>query len=298
MIVGQKHIIEDIKIQIDACKKTDKYIPHIMLYGPEGHGKTSIAKYIAELSGFSLERFNYISTNGSKLVGSYEIEDLCYRLKSNDILFVDEVHTLGKKEGARELFYTVLENFEYPGINVPKFTCIAATTDFSKLSAPFRDRFPLQYRVRPYTVEEISEILENIGCSKDMSGAIARRSRNVPRIAKNLYDRVNNEAIANNGGVITEELANTCFIRNGIDENGMDMIDRKIINLLYHQQAFQRRKAMGIKRLCDYLSLKEDDYKMMYEPFLIRINMIGITGKGRFLTQRGKDYIEQNELSI
>lgn len=292
IIIGQEHIINDLEIQVDASRKKNEPLPHVMLFGPAGHGKTTIAKYVASLMGFDQDRFKKIQTVGNEITSIDEVIDLAYLLKRDDIVFIDEIHAIGRT--ARDAFYGMLEEFYYPGIHVFPFTCVGATTDFSRLPTPLRDRFQLQYRVKPYETEHIEKILELNGCPKDVAVVIAQRTRNVPRISKNFLLRIQNEALSTNNGVITEQVALDCFNRSGINHLGMDDIDRRIINLLYEEQAFRRKNAVGIKALCDQLDLDPRDYKVMYEPFLVRIKMVGITGRGRILTQEGKEFLEEN----
>lgn len=287
-IVGQENIMRDISINIQASRIKNTPMPHTIISGASGHGKTTIATYIAtEMGG----KFRVLI--GSAITDSDDVEDIAFSITDKEVVFIDEIHALGKKSGVYESIYSILDDKELNGIELDDFTLIGATTDIAEIRTPLKNRFILQYRLTPYKQEQIEEILADIGCDKLIASEIAKRSRNVPRIAKNFYSRIQDEAIVSNSGIVTKDIVNSLFTRNGIDEMGLDETDRAILLLLFKRQAYQRRNAIGSNSISDQLNIKMDDLKLVYEPHLIRVGLMERTARGRILTAKGQEYIKQ-----
>lgn len=293
--VGQERIKENLRIAIGAAKKRKEPIEHILLHGPSGLGKTTLAYLIArELNA------NIKITSGTALEKAGDIGSILTGLSDGDILFIDEVHRLNKM--VEEVIYPAMENFKLDivigkgnaaktlQIDLPRFTLVAATTKISMLSAPFRSRFGLNFRLDFYKDADIEKILARssellrINIEPSAITAIARSSRFTPRVANRLLKRVRDYAQVHDVPRITADVAPRALDMLEVDQRGLEETDRKILLSIAHQ--FDGG-PVGVKSIAAAISEEESTIEDVYEPYLIQIGFLARTPKGRVITKDG-----------
>ena len=291
--IGQTSIKETLKISIEACKKRNTTLDHLLFYGPPGLGKTTLANIIA----------NELNTN-IKITSAPSIESPRYivgilmQLKEGDVLFIDEIHRLNKI--AEEILYPAMEDFSIDlttgksqtvktmRIPMPKFTLIGATTKAGALSGPLRDRFGIIHRLEFYTPEELSTIIKRtaqiLQFKIDDFAAleIAQRSRCTPRIANRLVKRCADWAIVKADGIITKEIVMDALNALDIDELGLDITDRNMLKLMI--ESFNGG-PVGIETFAVALGEDIRTIEDVYEPYLIQKGFISRTPRGRKVTK-------------
>lgn len=293
--VGQEKTKRNLKILIAASKKRSEPLEHILLHGPSGLGKTTLAYLIAKDFGSSIR-----ITSGAALQKAGDIGSILTGLSDGDFLFIDEVHRLNKT--IEETLYPAMENYKLDiiigkgnsaktlQINLPKFTLIAATTRISLLSNPFRSRFGVQHRLDFYTQEEIEQILAR---SAKMLGVntqprameiIARSSRFTPRIANRLLKRVRDYAEVDGKKVIDPKSAAAALKLLDIDEIGLEQTDRQILLAIANNF---NGGPVGLKSIAAAVLEEEDTIEDVYEPYLMQIGFIARTSRGRVVTDAG-----------
>ena len=241
--VGQENVKELLKVYIEAAKQRGDALDHVLLYGPPGLGKTTLANIIAAEMGVSIR-----ITSGPALEKTGDIVALLTNLQEGDILFIDEIHRLSRT--VEEVLYPAMEDFEFDIIigkgpsarsirfDLPKFTLIGATTRSGQLTSPFRDRFGVLFRLELYTVKELAQIVTRsadiLGIKIEPQGAeeIASRSRGTPRIANRLLKRVRDFAQIMGDGTITKKIAQSALLKLNIDEIGLDNTDRNMLEAM------------------------------------------------------------------
>lgn len=297
--VGQEKIKNNLKIAIGAAGKRKETIDHILLHGPSGLGKTTLAYLIArELNS------NIKITSGTALEKAGDVGSILTGLSDGDILFIDEVHRLNKM--VEEVIYPAMENFKLDiiigkgtaaktlQIDLPKFTLIAATTKISMLSSPFRSRFGLNFRLEFYKQDEIEKIIQRsanllgIAVEPGAVSLLAKASRYTPRIANRLLKRARDYSQMNDKDSITSEMAPLALKMLDIDEEGLDETDRKI--LLTIAQQFDGG-PVGLKSVAAAISEEESTIEDVYEPYLIQAGLLARTPKGRVITKEGLKHI-------
>lgn len=297
--VGQEKIKENLKILIGAAKKRNEAIEHLLLHGPSGLGKTTLAYLIAKELGSGLK-----ITSGTALEKAGDVGSILTGLNDGDVLFIDEVHRLNK--AVEEVIYPAMEGFKLDiiigkgnsaktlQIDLPKFTLIAATTKISMLSSPFRSRFGMNFRLDFYTQEDIEKIimqsakLLNISIKPQAIKFIAQASRFTPRIANRLLKRVRDYAQMGNKETVDPETAENTLKMLEIDERGLEETDRKILFTI--AETFDGG-PVGLKAVAAAISEEENTIEDVYEPYLIRAGLIARTSKGRIITQQGLKHI-------
>lgn len=297
--IGQEKIKSNLKIAIEAAKKRKEPIEHILLHGPSGLGKTTLAYIAAKELGASMR-----ITSGTALEKAGDVGSILTGLNDGDILFIDEVHRLNKN--IEEVIYPAMENFNLDivigkgnsaktlQIDLPKFTLIAATTKISLLSSPFRSRFGINFRLDFYSKEEIEKILSRsaellgIRADKKAIGVIAEASRFTPRVANRLLKRVRDYAQVKDIGDISTALAESSLKMLDIDNQGLEDTDRKI--LLTIAEKFNGG-PVGIKSIAASISEEEETIEDVYEPYLMRIGFLARTPKGRIVTSIGYKHL-------
>lgn len=303
--IGQDRIKENIEVFIKSAKKRKGVLDHILLSGPPGLGKTTLAHCISNEM-----QTEIIATSGPVIERPFDLAGILTKLKPRSILFIDEIHRLPKN--VEEYLYSAMENYEIdlivdkgPGAKSIKFklapfTLIGATTRTGLLTGPLRSRFGIQIRIDYYSVSEIHKIIERsakilkIETSKEGINEIAKRSRGTPRIANRLLKRVRDFAIVKGKGIINEEIAKYALSKMEVNEYGLDEMDKKIIETIYYK--FHNR-PVGLKTLASALDEDENTIEEVYEPFLIREGFIEKTARGRVLTKKSIElFFKQKEL--
>ena len=287
--IGQTKVKENMKIYIEAAKKRKEPLDHVLLYGPPGLGKTTLANIISNEMNSNIK-----ITSGPAIEKPGDLAALLTNLSEFDVLFIDEIHRLNKS--VEEILYPAMEDYTLDIIigkgtaarsirlDLPKFTLIGATTRAGSLTTPLRDRFGIVNRLEIYNVEDLTTIVKRsatiLEISMDEGAAIeiARRSRGTPRIANRLLKRVRDYAAVLGDGNITIEIARVALNRLEIDEIGLDEIDRKILNALIN--VYQGR-PVGIETIAVTIGEEPETVEDVYEPYLVQIGFISRTPKGR-----------------
>ena len=299
--IGQEKIKESLLIFLQAAKAREETIDHILLYGPPGIGKTSLANIIAREMDVSIK-----STSGPAIERAGDLASLLTNLEEGDILFIDEIHRLPRI--VEEILYPAMEDYNLdimlgkgPGarsvkLDLPRFTLIGATTRYASLSSPLRDRFGSVYRLDYYEPDEIRQIV--IRSSKilktplepDAGKEIALRARRTPRIANRLLRRCRDYAEVKGSGLITADLAKQALEMLAVDSFGLDANDRRILHAIINQF---KGGPVGISTLAAATSEEIDTIEDVYEPYLMRIGFLARTPKGRVVTPQAYDHLGQ-----
>ena len=309
--IGQEKAKDNLQVFIDAARMRAEPLDHVLLYGPPGLGKTTMAAVIANEMGVNMR-----ITSGPTIEKAGDLAALLTNLQENDMLFVDEIHRLNR--AVEEILYPAMEDYAIdiiigkgPSANsirldLPKFTLIGATTRAGQLTAPLRDRFGVNLRLELYTPEELQRIVERsagiLGIEIDSAGAreIASRSRGTPRIANRLLKRVRDYAQVRADGVITKDVANDALLRLEVDQLGLDATDRlrlRSIIDLYHGG------PVGLDTLAATIGEESVTLEDVYEPYLLQQGFLTRTPRGRCVTRKayehlGLEYLGQQQLEI
>jgi len=290
---GQAKVKERLEITVAAAKQRNEAIDHILLNGPPGLGKTTLANIIAKAMGANLK-----STSGPTIEKAGDLAGLLTNLEEGDVLFIDEIHRLQKT--IEEYLYPAMEDFKLDIIidqgpnarsvrlNLPRFTLIGATTRSGLLTAPLLTRFPVRERLDYYQAEQLQQIvlrsarLLNIEIEEAGAREIARRSRGTPRIANNLLRRVRDYAQVRGDGRITAPLADKSLAILEIDENGLDEMDKRILEAIISKFS---GGPVGVSSLAVAVGEEPDTLEEVYEPYLIMEGYLKRTPQGRVATE-------------
>lgn len=297
--IGQQNIKNNLVIAVEAAKKRGESLDHVLLHGPPGLGKTTLAYVIANEAGVNIK-----ITSGPALEKQGDIASIISNLQENDILFIDEIHRL--KPVVEEVLYTAMEDFgidiiigKGPSarnmrINLPKFTLIGATTKLSMLSSPLRARFGNVFKLQFYDETDIQQILMRsasiLGCNIDarVAGMLAKSCRQTPRIANRLLKRVRDYADVKNASVIDEGVLAKTLKGIGVDEIGLDHTDREILSMIISKF---KGGPVGLNTLAAAISEEQSTIEDIYEPFLIQSGFLQRTARGRIVTERGYQHL-------
>ncbi len=298
--IGQENVKENLAILIGAAKKRKESLEHILIHGPSGLGKTTLAYIVAKEFGAGIR-----ITSGAALEKAGDIGSILTGLSDGDFLFIDEVHRLNKT--VEETLYPAMENYcldiiigkgtsaKTLQVKLPRFTLIAATTRISLLSNPFRSRFGAHYKLDFYDQKEIEKILRRsakllkIEVDNDAIVKIASASRFTPRIANRLLKRVRDYTQVQDSAVLTGSFATKALDLLGIDEIGLDSTDRKILTLI--SKNFNGG-PVGLKSIAAAIAEEEDTIEDVYEPYLMQIGFLARTSRGRMLTDLAVKHLE------
>ena len=297
--IGQREAKDNLNIYIQATKQRGEALDHVLLYGPPGLGKTTLAGIIANELGV-----NFRITSGPAIEKAGDLAAILTNLDEHDVLFIDEIHRLSRS--VEEVLYSAMEDYALDiiigkgpsarsvRIDLPKFTLVGATTRAGALAAPLRDRFGIVSRLEYYKQEELefivtraAEIL-NIGIETAGASEIARRSRGTPRIANRLLKRVRDFAQVVGNGVITADIADEALKRLHVDKMGLDRIDRRVLKCIIENYD---GGPVGIETIAAAVSEERDTIEDVYEPYLMQLGFLGRTPRGRVATKLAYEHL-------
>ena len=297
--IGQDKVKENLKIYIEAAKRRNDPLDHVLLYGPPGLGKTTLSNIIAAEMGVNIR-----ITSGPAIEKQGDLAAILTNLNEGDVLFIDEIHRLSRS--VEEILYPAMEDYALDIIigkgpsarsirlDLPRFTLVGATTRSGQLTAPLRDRFGVLLRLELYTPEQLAQIVTRsagilgIGIDKDGALEIASRSRGTPRIANRLLKRVRDIAQVEFDGEIAEKVAQSALARFEIDELGLDDFDRKMLSTII---TAYNGGPVGLDTLAAAMGEEAVTIEDVYEPYLMQIGFLTRTARGRCVTKLAYDHL-------
>ena len=297
--LGQARVKDNLGVLIDAARQRDEPLDHVLLSGPPGLGKTTLAQVISNELGVKLK-----TTSGPAVERAGDLAAILTNLEERDVLFIDEIHRLNRV--VEEVLYPAMEDFTLDIIigkgpaarsirlELPRFTLVGATTRTGLLTGPLRDRFGMSFRLDYYTAEELQAIVERsakiLEVSIDVEGAaeIARRSRGTPRLANRLLKRVRDFAQVRHEGSIDEDIAAEALAFFEVDHLGLDSMDNKILFML--AETF-RGRPVGLNTIASAVGEEPGTLEDVYEPYLLQLGLLARTPKGRQATARAYEHL-------
>lgn len=297
--IGQERLKQNLQLAIEAAQKRGEPLDHVLLHGPPGLGKTTMASVIAHEMGAQIR-----VTSGPAIERSGDLASLLTNLSDGDILFIDEIHRLNRT--VEEVLYSAMEDFKLDimlgkgpsarslRLDLPKFTIIGATTRTGSLAAPLRDRFGMIHRLEFYKPEEIQQIIERaakilkVKIDKPAAAELAKRARLTPRIANRLLKRVRDYADVNGDGIIDTELSHKALELMDIDELGLDNADRMLLAAIIDNYA---GGPVGVETLAAITAEERGTIEDFYEPYLMQIGLLERTSRGRKVTPKAYKHL-------
>jgi Holliday junction DNA helicase RuvB len=295
--IGQPRVKEQLGIALEAAKGREEALDHVLLVGPPGLGKTSLAFIVREELGVGIR-----TVAGPALERKGDLAAILTSLEEHDVLFVDEIHRLSR--AVEEILYPALEDFRLDIIvgqgpaartltlDLPPFTLVGATTRTGLLTTPLRDRFGMTYRLEYYAVEDLATIVRRssqilgVEIADGAAEEIARRARGTPRVANRILRRVRDVAEVRHDGVVTIAVAGEALELLEVDENGLERIDRELLSAIAHKFG---GGPVGLSTLAVTLGEEPDTIEDVYEPYLLQLGLIQRTPRGRIVTDLGRD---------
>ncbi|MBR5670179.1 Holliday junction branch migration DNA helicase RuvB [Candidatus Saccharibacteria bacterium] len=297
--IGQKRLKTNLKLAIDAAKKRGDVLDHILLYGPPGLGKTTMAGVIAHEMGA-----NFRATSAPSIEKAGDLASILTNLADGDVLFIDEIHRL--RRAVEEILYSAMEDYKLDivigkgtgahsvRLDLPRFTLIGATTQTGSLAAPLRDRFGHNFRLEYYAPTDIKSIIERSAnildtqIKPEAASLLAERSRLTPRIANRLLKRVRDYADVNGDGIIDVPTTEAALKLLEIDELGLDPADRNMLNLMIEKYG---NRPVGLNTIAALTGDETSTIEDYYEPYLMQLGMIQRTPKGRVVTELARKHL-------
>ena len=292
--IGQSDVKENIKVFVQAAKMRKESLDHVLLYGPPGLGKTTLAFIIAHELGSNIK-----TASGPSIEKSGDLAAILSSLEPGDVLFIDEIHRMPRY--IEEILYPAMEDFSLDiivgsegnsrniKIDVPPFTLVGATTRAGDLSAPLRDRFGIVHKLQFYTVEELTDIVKrtarvlNMEIDDDAAVELARRSRGTPRIANRLFKRVRDFAMVEGSGKVTKKITEKALDRLKVDKMGLDNTDRDLLLAIINRF---NGGPVGVEALSSSIGEEVTTIEDVYEPYLLQMGLLKRTARGRVVTDK------------
>lgn len=299
--IGQARLKKNLKLAIDAAKKRGEPIDHVLLYGPPGLGKTTMATVIANEMGTNIR-----VTSGPAIERAGDLASILTNLSDGDVLFIDEIHRLSRT--VEEVLYSAMEDFKLDivigkgpaarsiRLDLPRFTVIGATTRTGSLAAPLRDRFGHLYRLEFYTPDEIAQIITrsasilNATIKPESAKVLSTRARLTPRIANRLLKRVRDYADVNGDGIIDTAITTQAMLMMEIDELGLDPADRVLLRSILETYG---DRPVGLNTIAALTGDETSTIEDFYEPYLLQIGFIERTPRGRRVTLKAQEHLKK-----
>jgi Holliday junction DNA helicase RuvB len=303
--IGQERLKQNIQLAIEAAKKRGEQLDHVLLHGPPGLGKTTMASVIAHEMGAQIR-----VTSGPAIERAGDLASLLTNLQDGDILFIDEIHRLNRT--VEEVLYSAMEDFKLDimlgkgpsarslRLDLPQFTIIGATTRTGSLAAPLRDRFGMIHRLEFYTPEEIQQIIRraakilNVKIDAAAAAELAQRARLTPRVANRLLKRVRDYADVNGDGIIDTALSHQALALLDIDELGLDAADRRLLAAIIENYD---GGPVGVETLAAITAEERGTIEDFYEPYLMQIGLLERTPRGRKATPKAYKHLGKKKPS-
>lgn len=297
--IGQKRLKQNLKLAIDAAKKRGEPLDHVLLYGPPGLGKTTMANVIAHEMGAQIR-----VTSGPAIDRAADLASLLTSLQDGDMLFIDEIHRLNRS--VEEVLYSAMEDFKLDimigkgpsarslRLDLPKFTLVGATTRTGALAAPLRDRFGMLHRLEFYAPDEIQQIISRaadilqVQINKEAAADLATRARLTPRIANRLLKRVRDYADVNGDGIIDTEISRLALELLEVDELGLDPADRMLLSAIMDNY---KGGPVGVETLAALTAEERTTIEDFYEPYLMQVGLLERTPRGRKVTHKAYTHL-------